>query len=454
MHLDVSGELKVVNTAWPEGPHTRRTDIVSYNLDSLAPSADVYLTALRGQIVEAGEFSKIGAPPAINRALWWRCLLDRVVARTGVQAWTGRDKILAYDLSRRHLHVVNEPHVRALVEQVLDEIDEQQSRVAPLHIEVMCGSERASRLRLDVPWWQEAGATRALGYAFVADFDIEVTQGSWVTDPLLLRLESGLGICATRTESQDGGTVHIAASWSRRVPTFTPYEAEVASLDSGTFRIELPDTDVWQWRGRLGDDHGSERSLRVDPETSIHLRVGHESAPSSAWTRSWRVVAPRGNPEGVSSPARRLRLALRGSRSGALGRSLLALSPDEPHSFVTLRPSAPLPAASRPVLRLLADDPVASGAIRITARTVGDPNRPYALDVELEIGARHEDPRETWLDIKHEGGAFTRVRTPLPVARIVQTHRRVWLTPHVSTDITFSADLGLGMETLELSIRE
>jgi hypothetical protein len=128
------------------------------------------------------------------------------------------------------------------------------------------------------------------GMSYIADFDVEVAQDSFIADPIIASLETGLTIAA-RVHSRPDGTATIDGTVTV-TDVSTPLRRKTLSLGVGApVQIELPTTRqaVESFRAAVREGEPSTLSLSV-PTDAGPAQIDVEIV----WRRHLEGVSPAG----------------------------------------------------------------------------------------------------------------------------------------------------------------
>ncbi len=426
-----------------QGPHA----LVAYDLAGLAPRAVYPLEALRGhQDPDAPQTLSWRVAPIAAAEDWWVQLGQAIVTRVGAANWDPKHHVLAWCDDSSRLLVRHDGRALRDVEAVLDTFATRALQSTPVRAEFLRKGEAPIVLTLDVPWRRDARACRGPATIYLADYDVEVGMGgAFLSDMILDRLENGVGVHALRREDPRGGDdellLHIACVTTP--PRVERRRYQLGGLDPIT--IEIPQTRTQSWHGHLSARPGT-HVIQVSEEIRCRVTVGEERAVHSR-LRGWRRVADSEPENAPLFPESRFDVRLTGARTGTIGHGVLVLD-GEGDGLVRLRPREVLfPLAAAAAGGPVRDNAIAGGVV-LTARALGDYERPLAIDVVVACGRTTDNARR--LPADHAPRYADDVR--LPSADLDLTTQRILLAPDGSGRLVFPMDMGHGVEECTLEV--
>lgn len=427
--------------------------LVTYDLSALIPETVYPLEPLQGVPPAPGSTTAsgfLGMRPIATSAGWLERLAREVFDGVGASRWDEVRHLLAWDAHLGHLLLRQDQAALKRVEAVLDRWAVRAEQVVPLRAAFLGKGSQA--LQLDVPRGRAVRACRGLACAYVGDFDVEVHMRTFVTDPILMRLETGVGVAAVRLDSKTTAAdqLHVALARAHGPPTFTP-DGYLCTLADVTVRIDIPATTYDVWRGTLPAAPGV-HVVQLGDGTRCRLTVGAPRAAVGQHPRAWRRVRVRDEDNGPLLPETHFHVRLDGARRGLVGVQRLTVCEE---GSTVLRPAAGTTARAdaRRAGLSIEEDPPLHGAIRLTARSVGAPDAPSALDLVLEAGRTRVKTRSAAVRYEADDGKPANATLKLPSAHLERTSMRVFLSPEGWTRVTFRADLGRGTESCALELR-
>ena len=299
----VFGQSTWTTTAVPEGHQ-----LVCYLIGALAPTPSDLAPVLQGLAdetteLQVGQAAWWAAPdPPAGPDPWWTHLAEALVDAVGRDRWPAMDTVLAWDSKQAALYVQQDAEGHARVTELLSRRAAGRLGVVQLAIEFeVKPTEPRDRLVVDVPWGESVRAHQGSAWAYIADYDIEVGQGSFYVLPLVWPLDTGLGISARRIEDgSDLGALDLDIAASLGPPRFERFETTLAS-SYAPVTIELPRIGVARWRGKIPAEPGKHR-VEMDDGRAVTLVVQASQprpTPDPAFVR--HVLAPR---DASSSPSK------------------------------------------------------------------------------------------------------------------------------------------------------
>ena len=414
--------------AWP---------LVAYDLRALGVRAH----AARAPGIEVpsgtmGHGSCGGERRAVRAAPLFLPLARRLVAVLGERGWDEGRTLLGWDVDHAVLWVRHHELALDAVEAELDRLAAERATVVPLTLsrEPREGESRSASLRLDVPWHRPVTGHVGTVWTYLHDFDVEVSQSSFVGEPIFDELHLGLGVAAVRAtvEADPLGEIDVEVAFGETDPGFGMVETSLPSSFVDT-RVEVPSCEPTH-RRRM------QVAVRPGSRTTFFLG-GHAWALTlgvplgGGANGSWRRMAP----DEAAGPPKRgcgafdLEATLAGARSGVFGSKRCSCAPPG-ERFATV----------------LFGDEVdrRAPAFDIVARAVDDGVGPVRIDLDVSVSRPARPPRHVDIDTRER-----RVRTEMPVRREFRTSRRVVLAPDESQTIVFEGDIGLGLERFDLRVR-
>lgn len=208
--------------------------LAAYDLAPLAATASDLCEALRGYRQDGYR------PPEASVSPWWRALCENLVWAVGRDRWPAPATQLAWDPASAMLYVRHDADGQRRVEEYLEPL--VRARLGTIGVEAHMEASPAGvgPLTLQVPWSRSVRAHEGCTYLYVQDFDVEVAQGCFISDPIVANVDTGFAISARPVEGRDYvGDLEVEIAYSSDAPDFERFDTTLAS-EYVPVSIEIP----------------------------------------------------------------------------------------------------------------------------------------------------------------------------------------------------------------------
>ena len=283
------GEVSYELTWWNAAYGRDGYDLVAYDLAPLAPTAGDLCESLRGY--RQPDVPAAPAPP------WWRGLCENIIRAVGTDRWPAPATLLGWEAAAAVLYVRQDADGQRRVEQYLGRLARDRLGTIGLvaHLDARPDVEP---LALQVPWGSPVRAHQGSTWLYVQDFDVEVSQESCISEPIVANVDTGFAISAHRIDGRDSsGDLDVEIAFSEDAPAFDRFETALACTP---VVVEIPRPRRGYWRG-LVSPFPAAYSIPLDDGRAVTLTVlgETETFPSSAASspESFSMRPPWGGPD-------------------------------------------------------------------------------------------------------------------------------------------------------------
>ncbi len=284
---------------------------------------------------------------------------------------------------------------------------------------------------------------------YVMDVDVEIAGTSFISDPILGTVESGVGVCAQRFMRDGEEYVRVAVARAPLEPRFRAWSTSLAGGFSPV-TIELPIWEGERWTRTIAlPDHAEGFVHRVELAPGAVVVIACEPRPAETReaTRLWSMRVHTTKPE----PKRGNRLRVVGSRSGSLG--TLAWGGDGGFADEELVLRTPPAKPSAVLDQALRSDRAALGCTVLHVARQGTLGGTRVIELALAVGMQRSETREA-VSLPYRGLArpWEVAVGALPIATYAVDTARIVLDADGAGRASFIADLGQGRERIDVVV--